>query len=212
MYVDVCITEQTTVRFISVYLPHAGFPRQMLDDTYNDLRSTVRTAKQTGKYAVIGGDFNTQADVGMRGELLSEFASEFELHLCNVNDNGREEDEWTFESTLGYRRRIDYILASHRLTANSCGATDDLCLASDHRAVRACFTIPRTTRAEKRCQPNRPVVTPEYKTNVIQALHGKRVSDMPTLINLMTQAARDTSRASSTASKKLWDNDELQEL
>ena len=68
--------------------------------------------------------------------MLKDFAHEFSLCISNV---GVEESiaDWTFESSMGVRRRIDYVLVSQCLSVHGSGPTDQLNLGSDHRAVQA---------------------------------------------------------------------------
>ena len=50
-------------------------------------------------------------------------------------------DTWTFCSSMGIKRRIDFIASSRSLSLSSSSATNLLDLGSDHRAVLATFLI-----------------------------------------------------------------------
>ena len=84
---------------------------------------------------IIGGDFNTQWESGRRGELLSEMCDAFKLRLAN------EEDDWTFCSCMGVKRRIDFVLCSSGLQLLDSRASYAIDLGSDHRSVVASFDL-----------------------------------------------------------------------
>ena len=54
---------------------------QDLAVTYEQLRCCVSEAHRLKRSVVIGGDFNTQVNVGTRGTLLEHFAQEFGLNI-----------------------------------------------------------------------------------------------------------------------------------
>ena len=93
-------------------------------------------AYRSRKRIIIGGDFNTQFDVGIRGVALRQFAEEFGLCITNTTDS-ETSTNWTFESSMGVRRRLDFILASRLLLVIESGPSDKLDLGSDHRAVQS---------------------------------------------------------------------------
>lgn len=84
----------------ATYLPHCGYSAADLEQTYNQLRYVTSKAFRSNKRIIIGGDFNTQVNVGSRGIMFKEFAQEFSLCISNV---GVEESnaDWTFESSMG---------------------------------------------------------------------------------------------------------------
>ena len=96
---------------IATYLPHCGYSVADLEQTYNQLRCITSKAFRSNRRIIIGGDFNTQVNVGNRGTMLKEFAHEFSLCIFNVCVEESNVD-WTFESSMGVRRRLDYILVS----------------------------------------------------------------------------------------------------
>jgi len=49
---------------------------------------------------------------------------------------------WTFESSLGYKRQIDYILVSRSLVVGRNEASNNLDCGSDHRSVFASIHVP----------------------------------------------------------------------
>ena len=145
---------QRKISFIAVYVPHAGFSLEFLEQTYDQLHQALTNANRTGHTIVIGGDFNSQWGIGLRGQKMAEMAAAFNLSLVNGNGNGRDEDSWTFRSSLGYLRRIDFIFASSSLHSLAHGTSNHLDLGSDHRAVFVEFSITKITRwqnKERRC-------------------------------------------------------------
>ena len=93
------------LRCISIYVPHCGYSAPDLAITYEQLRCCVSEAHRLNRSVVIGGDFNTQVNVGIRGTLLEYFSQEF--NLCITNGSIPETiDDWTFRSTMGVKRRF----------------------------------------------------------------------------------------------------------
>ena len=64
--VDIRIGERVFA-FIAVYMPHAGYHIDILNSTYDLLMKTSTAATRRGHSLVIGGDFNAQPGVGIRG-------------------------------------------------------------------------------------------------------------------------------------------------
>ena len=139
------------IRFVAAYAPHAGYSDNDLQCFYDSLCYIASDARSKGHLCIVGGDFNTQLDIGMRGSLLSEFASAYELDVCNSEGTGTTEASWTFCSYTGIKRRLDCILASSRLHASSCAPTQQIHMNSDHRAVRAAFEV-RISRRRRRAK------------------------------------------------------------
>ena len=81
--------------------------------------------KRKNYNVVIAGDFNTQWNVGRRGDMIREFSHMFE----------QLPESWTFRSSTGIKRQIDFILFSSELCCETAGPVDVLDLGSDHRAV-----------------------------------------------------------------------------
>ena len=96
---------------------------------------------------IIGGDFNTQISVGIRGILLEQFAQEF--GLCITNGTIPENiNDWTFRSSMGTKRRLDYVLASNCFSIKESGPSEILNLGSDHRVVR-CVLISHKKKVKR---------------------------------------------------------------
>ena len=120
---------------IATYVPHCGYSNADFDETYNQLRCIASKAYRSCKRIIIGGDFNTQFDIGIRGVALRQFAKEFGLCITNTTDSDTSTN-WTVESSMGVRRKLDFILASRSLLVIESGLSDKLDLGSDHRAVQ----------------------------------------------------------------------------
>ena len=121
---------------ISTYVPHCGYSREDFDETYNQLRCLVSKAHRLCKRIIIGGDFNTQFGVGIRGVALEQFSQEFGLCITNAR-NPEIDTDWTFESSMGIRRRLDFVLASNCLLVREYFPSGKLNLGSDHRVVQS---------------------------------------------------------------------------
>ena len=142
------------VRFVAVYTPHAGHSHEDLDTFYAGLNLCLEDALRNNLSISVGGDFNTQLGQGIRGDMLENLCCNFNLAVANGGVGAVEEDGWTFQSSMGIRRRIDFILASQRLCIQNCNAVNLIDLGSDHRAVHAHFLMskgpPRTGVCSKR--------------------------------------------------------------
>ena len=62
------------MRSIATYVPHCGYSVQDLERTYEQLRCVVSEARRSKRAVIIGGDFNTQLNVGRRGILLKQLS------------------------------------------------------------------------------------------------------------------------------------------
>ena len=69
------------VRSIATYIPHCGYSVQDLEETYEQLRCIVSEPRRLHRAVIIGGDFNTQLIVGLRGILIKQLADEFGLRI-----------------------------------------------------------------------------------------------------------------------------------
>ena len=65
-------------------------------------------------------------------------------------------DDWTFESSMGVRRRLDFILASQNLVVQASGPSNKLNLGSDHRAVQTTL-VDRKIGKQVRYQSRVPI-------------------------------------------------------
>ena len=126
---------------ISVYVPHAGYSMDDVIETYNQLCIAVAWGRKYTNNITIGGDFNTSISSGLRSHLLFGFLAEQNLTIANEQLEESILTKYTFRSSLGAKRQLDYILYSCNVEKVKGNATDDLCLGSDHRAVEATLAV-----------------------------------------------------------------------
>ena len=149
MYADFQI-ESYTYRLIATYLPHAGYPHDEFLSCLCDLRDIVLDGQRRNYKCILGGDFNTEIGRGSRSAVLMNFVCELGPTICNVADDDDIISQWTFRSSLGRKRRIDYIIVDSGLNSRSSEATNDLDLGSDHRAVHANIDLVATLSCRSR--------------------------------------------------------------
>ena len=130
-------------------MPHAGYPWQDFVNQLDILEQLVMQGKDHGYYILIGGDFNLDLGQGARGQALEDFCSEFEMIIANDSDDPSADDNWTYVSTAGVRRRIDFILYSAGVQSSDTIASSDLDLGSDHRYVRSRFQFEEATSGRR---------------------------------------------------------------
>ena len=63
------------------------------------------------------------------------------LTVANVTEDLPFSDSWTFWSSLGHYRTIDYIFVSETVKVEESRATDDLDMGSEHRAIFARISL-----------------------------------------------------------------------
>ena len=90
---------------------------------YEQLGFILADARRRGFSYVVGGDFNSQLDIGVRGELLDQFCQA--CHLSVLNRNAPVHESWTFESCMGIRRRIDFLLCHVSLSVHAAAASHE---------------------------------------------------------------------------------------
>ena len=99
------LTRRGTIRFISAYAPHAGYPRETLEHFCDLLHGCMEEVRRFQFGLVVGGGFNTQLHLGFRGSLLNDLVDAFESFEFQIaNDDNNHDfhmDMWTFESSMG---------------------------------------------------------------------------------------------------------------
>ncbi|CAE7565538.1 unnamed protein product [Symbiodinium natans] len=218
MYVDLRING-LTFRMVSVYMPHAGYPTEDLMQTYDSLHCVLEGARKRNIAYVVGGDFNTQLHVGPRGDLLMQTAHMFSMVIANAE---QEHDSWTFCSSMGVRRRLDFVLCSTGFDVTHGGATDLLDLGSDHRAVRAALEVtgPRSLQGRKpvaRKQRWSPSVAEKrrYQINLDTCLQQSALVNMYELESCVARCAKLASQQTAQrdlADVKPWQRQDFQDL
>ena len=214
MYLDLKVLTGL-VRFVAVYMPHMGYPHHELQTVYDQLHLILDGAARVGAQVVVGGDFNTQLHVGHRGEVLEHFCTNFGLHVANDDDDLIE--NWTFRSSLGVRRRIDFILYSSSFSLASSCATDILDLNSDHRAVHAPLEMITHTRKKKRRRTSRwqPKCLNSYQAQLSEQLLHKTPESIHELGHVMLKVAESVGHGddgAGSSSQEPWKDAEFQNL
>ena len=142
--------EAGVTRFVATYTPHMGYSNHDLYRYYDQLTWVLDDARRQSRTIVVGGDFNTQLNVGLRGDCLADMARNFHLQITNDDTHHDPNKEtWTFCSSMGVRRRIDFILCSMSFSLQQSFATDDVDLGSDHRAVYCLLDLPQLAKQKK---------------------------------------------------------------
>ena len=136
MAIDLKIA-QKIIRVIAVYLPHMGYDWNYFINIFTDIEGLVMEAMNKGYTLVLAGDFNLTLDQGQRGDVMKELCTTFSLEIANGRTMADSSDTWTWKSSYGQFRRIDYILHSKRLRSFNISANHELDLGSDHRNVSA---------------------------------------------------------------------------
>ena len=80
MYIDVRIGMQV-FRFLSIYVPHAGYDWSEFETCFDSIREVLEDARRKHIKYFIGGDFNTQINVGNRGLLSNIWWKHFRYPL-----------------------------------------------------------------------------------------------------------------------------------
>ena len=107
-------------RIISVYAPHLGYGEASLQLLYTTLSGLAEEARSAGKRVIIGGDFNTQLIVGVRSESMGNFASEHHLSITADGVDLPWDRTWTFRSSLGNKRQLDYVHRQRLIRTERC--------------------------------------------------------------------------------------------
>ena len=89
---------------------------------------------------IIGGDFNTQLGIGIRGDMLNQIQSGYSIKCANNSDIPWEH-QWTFCSALGAKRKIDFVFVSNTFQTADTTASSDIDLKSNHRCVKTIMVV-----------------------------------------------------------------------
>ena len=114
------------------------------------LSTSIIQAQDQGFGIIIGGDSNLSLGDNKRSDMIRETCALCNLSICNGDFDDHHDHRWIFRSTLGVRRRIDYIIASGVFNCISTRAVDTLQLGFDHRAVLAILTFQRPSEHRSR--------------------------------------------------------------
>ena len=137
MYVDFTVGGKK-LRSIAAYAPHAGYSADDFNAFLEQVHVAILGACKDGRQTILGGAFNLQLQVGNRGDQIDALANAFGLTIANDDEHHSPAAEtWTFCSSMGVKRRIDFILCSSSLPLAASHPSCVLDLGSDHRAVYA---------------------------------------------------------------------------
>ena len=134
------IVNAIKITVVAVYMPHCGYSVECFEDTYEQLRCILQQVTNMRRRLVIGGDFNTQVNVGSRGLALQNLVEAFSLRIANHSDADWDK-QWTFRSNMGIKRKIDFVLVSKMIDIQTANASMEVDLGSDHRAVRVLLRL-----------------------------------------------------------------------
>ena len=123
--------------------------QEHFEQTFEQLRCVLDQGQKLNRKLFVGGDFNLQLGVGVRGEEFQNVVEGFGLLTTNASDTPWE-NQWTFESTMGDRRTLDYIMVSRSFQFNCSSASNQLNLESDHRAVKSIIVPGGSTHVRTR--------------------------------------------------------------
>ena len=189
IYADIQIGAQV-FRYISVYMPHAGYPLVEFEECIKYISEIVLEGQRKKYKCILGGDFNTEMGRGTRSDIMMELMGEFGLEACNINDNLTVVEQWTFRSSLGRLRRLDYIIAEGSLSSREAGPVDFLDLGSDHRAVMGTFLIQGQKRdISRKKQSYKSVDWNAYNENILDSLGQSGAKSLEELEQLMVESA-----------------------
>ena len=186
-------------------------------------RAAISEARRCNAHITIRGNLNTVLGTGYRGEMLEELVDAFGSIIANDAGNGGD-GSWTFESTIGIRRCLDYILVSRSLTMHEAGPSSNLSLGSDHRAVRALLEAPprRHTYSHRSASAKgwRPKLS---TTGVAETYHSEpdreiawnhpcNMSDIEVVISTAAAAEHVTDEDGRDKLEKPWQQKEVRNL
>jgi len=146
--------------------------------TYEQMDSALGWASKYGNQIVIGGDFNTAIEHGTRWEKPAEWVQNNQLSITNRQEDDSLDEKWTWESSMGVRRQIDYFMISSAYRVRYGKATDDLRLFSDHRAVytQPEFVVSQShstkTKKDRKFQLNKTRYFEEVENRIRETLPG----------------------------------------
>ena len=132
MAVDLKVQDKV-LRAISIYLPHARYDFIYLQECYELISDLIREARSCKTGVILGGDFNTQYLKGSRGILMHSLCMEYDSVVANNMENVHT--SYSFESSLGSKCIIDYVVVSQAMAIYESDATNQLDLGSDHRVI-----------------------------------------------------------------------------
>ena len=151
--------------------------------------------------------------MGLRGDMIREFQM-FGLCLANLE---QLPENWTFRSSAGIKRQIDFILFSSDLCCETAGAVDVLDLGSDHRAAHCSLCL--RTRCFKRFW--KPLSVPrgwmpnnqqQYHASLQMRLSNQQTNTITELERLVHSAAISSMKCEHSRLVEPWEHVDFQHL
>lgn len=158
------LNPQQKMKIIQVHAPTSESSQENIENFYKTLEDTIEETSDNKYQIIIMGDFN--AKIGMkqqgeesiignshygnrnpRGELLVNFASQYQLKIGNSFFKKPEERKWTWQSPAGYKNEIDFILTNKLKQFTNIEVLSNFEFITDHRMVRA--TIKQNTKSNR---------------------------------------------------------------
>ena len=149
---------------ICAYSPHNEAPESDVDEFYTDLRSVMESIPPHNFVSILG-DFNAKLGpdtvnftfndkTNRNGEKLVDFMEEYSLFTSNNSFMKPKNQLWTYESPLGIRSQLDYVLfrKKWRNSVHNSRSFSTFTVSSDHRVVSS--TIKLSLRTSKPCKPH----------------------------------------------------------
>ena len=152
---------------------------------------------------------------------LEQFSQEFGLCITNAR-NPEIDTDWTFESSMGIRRRLDFVLASNCLLVRESCPSGKLNLGSDHRVVQSILSD--TKKGSQVHYVKKPQVKgwcPQLDSkgtaSKYHALLDEPLADSVSCFKEMEQIIHDAAMGpdvpiQAEVRRKPWQSDEIQEL
>ncbi|XP_029633813.1 craniofacial development protein 2-like [Octopus sinensis] len=150
---------------VCVYSPHNSSVADEIENFYATLRSTIEQVP-LHNFLVIAGDLNARlgsdetkftfnSKTNRNGEMLKDFLEEFNLYTSSNSFMKPKGQLWTFESPLGDRAQIDYLIFRKKWrnsVKDSRSYSSFSSVGSDHRIVSA--TVKLSLRSSKKAKPH----------------------------------------------------------
>lgn len=215
------VVNKIKIRAIAVYMPHCGYPDQDLENAHDQLRSTLAPAQTQQRRLIVGGDFNSQIGIGMRGDMLQQIQTGYNLKLTNNSDTPWE-NQWICCSALGTKRKIDFIFASNVFEIKKTVASADIDLNSDHRCVKSIMVVQKCTASKNQRSKStkgwRPYVDTQnipshYQQVLDDKLNENNPQDLQAIERMLYESATtDGVYILYQDQEKPWQSDELKQL
>ena len=188
MFIDMKIGTHR-LRYIAIYVPHSGYTVADFHKCLDSLKIVIADGNKDKFQCIIGGDINTQLGTGFRSEAFKAMMGEFNLSAANETEDTDMDSEWTFRSSMGRYRKLDYIIYDRRLLCTRSGPLDELDMGSDHRSVLAVFQLKSAGRIVKRTKISHKQVDWEGFANNFKHFKNEEISSLDDLEASMIKAA-----------------------